>query len=138
MLKLNGVVQSKLALLDDYYLKLSSYLANARLIDFTEDWSMQRATERSLQVMIEIIIDISERIIALKQAGPVNTSGAAFDKLMDLGVIVDSSKYKKMVGFRNILVHQYCTVDAQILFNLAKNHLNDFVDFKIEIDSAIK
>ena len=137
MLKLNGVVQRKLAILDDYLTKLSAHLENITLLDFKEDWASQRSTERALQVMIEVIIDISERIIALKQAGPIATSADAFDKLVSLGIIKDSTKYKKMVGFRNILVHEYCTVDPEILYKLGTEHLKDFLDFRAEVDRVV-
>ena len=38
--------------------------------------------ERVLQVMVEIVIDIAERIIALKNAGPVESSAQAIKKLV--------------------------------------------------------
>lgn len=37
---------------------------------------------------------------------------------------------KKMVKFRNIVVHQYEAVDAEIVVNILGNHLTDFLAFK--------
>jgi uncharacterized protein YutE (UPF0331/DUF86 family) len=34
-----------------------------------------------------------------------------------------------MVGFRNILVHGYATVDPAIVRNVVENHLGDLTDF---------
>jgi uncharacterized protein YutE (UPF0331/DUF86 family) len=34
-----------------------------------------------------------------------------------------------MVGFRNILVHGYATVDPKIVRNVVENRLDDLTDF---------
>lgn len=134
MLKLNGVIQRKFALLDNYLLRLAEMLRDINFDKFKDDWGLQRTTERSLQVMIEVVIDVAERIIAVKNAGPAASSAEALEKLVQLGVLQSAADYKKMIGFRNILVHQYCDVDPKILFDLAKNHLEDFRKFRNEID----
>ena len=36
---------------------------------------------------------------------------------------------KKAVGFRNIAVHAYDTMDWDIVFAIASRHLQDFADF---------
>jgi uncharacterized protein YutE (UPF0331/DUF86 family) len=36
---------------------------------------------------------------------------------------------KKMVGFRNISVHDYSEIKSEIVHNIAKNHLTDFEKF---------
>ena len=36
---------------------------------------------------------------------------------------------------RNLIVHQYEEIDPAILFDLAKNRLNDFRKFRDEIDT---
>lgn len=56
--------------------------------------------ERSLQVMIEVVIDIAERIIALKNAGPVATAVEAMEKLVVLEVIKSVQPYINMIKFR--------------------------------------
>jgi uncharacterized protein YutE (UPF0331/DUF86 family) len=42
---------------------------------------------------------------------------------------------EKMAKFRNIVVHQYETVDAEIVILVLRRHLNDFKQFS---DSVIK
>ena len=39
----------------------------------------------------------------------------------------------KAVAFRNIAVHQYDILDNQIIFQIVKNHLSDFIDFATNI-----
>jgi len=35
-----------------------------------------------------------------------------------------------MIGFRNILVHDYLEVNRKIVYNVVQNHLNDFEELK--------
>ena len=39
-----------------------------------------------------------------------------------------------MVRFRNLIVHQYEEVDPEIVFDIAKNKLESFRQFRDEID----
>lgn len=40
---------------------------------------------------------------------------------------------KKMKGFRNLLVHEYGRLDDEIVYDMVRNRLSDFTDFKKEI-----
>ncbi len=46
--------------------------------------------------------------------------------------------YTEMIRFRNLLVHQYETVDPLILYNIAMTRLADFRRFRDEIDAALQ
>jgi uncharacterized protein YutE (UPF0331/DUF86 family) len=135
-MKLNGVVQRKLALLDQNVAKLERYLDGKTLEDFKADDLLQSATERVLQVAIEVIIDIAERLIALKGAGPVATASEAIERLVTLGILKSSLPYSEMVRFRNRIVHEYETTDPAILYSIATLHRADFRCFRDEIDQT--
>ena len=135
-MKYNGVIHKKFALLDKNLTRLQNRFEKVNFDEFKGDWELRSACERVLQVMVEIVIDVSERIIALNNAGPVSTSGEAIEKLVELGVIKSAEPYKTMVKFRNIVVHQYEEVEPEILYNIAKNKLNDFKSFRDEVDNA--
>jgi len=132
----NALVHRKLALLDEYLLQLQSQLRSVDITAFTNDWALQRMTERSLQVMVEVVVDIAERIIARKNAGPTATAAEAMEKLVELGVIRSAKPYTDMVRFRNLIIHQYEEIDPAIVFDIAKNQLNAFRQFRDEIDRA--
>jgi uncharacterized protein YutE (UPF0331/DUF86 family) len=132
----NAVIHRKLALLDEYLIRLQSRLESVDITAFTNDWALQRMTERSLQVMAEIVVDIAERIIARKNAGPTATAAEATEKLFKLGVIKSAKPYTDMVRFRNLIIHQYEEIDPAIVFDIAKNQLNTFRQFRDEIDRA--
>lgn len=92
--------------------------------------------ERALQVSIETVIDVAERIIALEGAGPAATGRESLDKLKALGIIRDPTPYQRMVGMRNIIVHEYAEVDPEVLYRAIQTHLRDFRMFRDEIDGA--
>ena len=82
----NGVIQRKFALLDKYLLELQKRLRSVTLEQFQQDWGLQRLTERSLQVMIEVVIDVAERLLALKNAGPAASAAEAIEKLVTIDI----------------------------------------------------
>ena len=45
---------------------------------------------------------------------------------------------KEMKGFRNILVHEYATIDDELVFRLINTKLEDFREFKQEVLNALK
>ena len=130
----NGVLQRKLALMSDQVLKLETHMHDVSLETFCEDWTQQAIAERALQIAVEILIDVSERILAIENAGPAATAGEALASLVHLGVLKDVQPYREMVKFRNLLVHQYAEIDSRIVYDIATNRLNDFRAFRQEID----
>ncbi len=84
-----------------------------------------------MQVCIEAIIDISERIISLENSSPVSTSYKALERLENLGIIKDSSKYKQMIQFRNLFENE--SVDTQKMIFVIDNYFNVFEDYINEI-----
>lgn len=133
-MKYNGVIQRKFTLLDKHLLELQNHLKDVSFVTFKNDWALRCMAERSLQVMVEIVIDVAERIIAIENAGPAATSTEAIDKLEILGIIKSADSYSSMIKFRNIIVHQYEEIDPEIVYNIAKNQLGSFRMFRDEID----
>jgi uncharacterized protein YutE (UPF0331/DUF86 family) len=134
-MRYNGVIQRKLALLSQQVLRLEGSLNGVSLSEFQENWVLRSMAERALQVAAEIIIDVAERILALEKSGPAATAAEALESLVRLGVLKSAQPYVNITRFRNLIVHQYEEIDPVILFDLAKNRLNDFRKFRDEIDA---
>jgi len=132
----NGVIEKKLALLDDYYLKAQT-LVPASHEALARNWERQKAIERVLQVMVEIMIDIADRFIALHNHPPAATSAESMQKLKELGIISDAGIYAQIVRFRNFIVHRYEQVDSEIMYAIMTNHLDDFLKYIREIHDFI-
>jgi uncharacterized protein YutE (UPF0331/DUF86 family) len=133
-MQLNGVVQRKLALLDVQVMRLKQHLGSVTLEAFVDDWVLRSMAERALQVSVEIVIDVAERIIALQGGGPVATAAEGIERLVATGVLTSAEPFKNMVRFRNLIVHEYEVIDPTVLYDIAVNRLDDFRLFRDQID----
>lgn len=99
---------------------------------YKRDWKTQRIVERTLQIMIELCIDVAEHIISDARMRLPVTYSDTFKVLYENKVIDQSllSIMEKMSKFRNIVVHQYEKVDAEIVVTILRKSLNDFAVFK--------
>jgi uncharacterized protein YutE (UPF0331/DUF86 family) len=63
--------------------------------------------------------------------GIPQNSRDAFEVLNSSGIINDelSNKLKRMIGFRNIAVHNYQKLNLEIIEKVIENHLVDFEEF---------
>lgn len=132
-MKYNGVIQRKLAILNDKLLLIEASLKGVTLKDFIANQFMQAGTERLLQLSIETIIDISERIIALEGVGPVDSSASAIKRLVQIGIIDSEEPFVNMVRFRNFIVHEYEHIDPTLVYTLAVKNIDDFRNFSTQI-----
>lgn len=99
---------------------------------YKENWKSQRIVERTLQIMIELCIDVAEHIISDAHMRLPTTYSDTFKVLFENHVIDQSllRTMEKMAKFRNVIVHQYEKVDAEIITTILKKSINDFVVFK--------
>ena len=101
---------------------------------------MQKAVEKMLQEMVEICLDIAKHIIADENLRVPEDSRDAFIVLQEKQILQSSTleKMKKMVGFRNLVVHLYEKTDVEIVYNTYKKCLPDFDQFSKEIFEFLK
>jgi uncharacterized protein YutE (UPF0331/DUF86 family) len=107
------------------------------LKELTEDFMKWNALLHLLQVSVEIVTDVcahlltglggdvpdSHRLIIRKMSEPnLNILPADF-----------ANQISAMVGFRNIVVHNYLTVDPEKVANFLYNHLDDLRAFRAYI-----
>jgi len=129
---INGVILQKLQMLDEVLTELRS-LGSVTTKQLNDDWRTRRAIERDLQVLVEIVIDICQRIISLAGQSPAATSADAIARCIQLRALSEQDAYRQMVQFRNFIVHRYERVDTGILANMVNSHLSDFEQFRTEI-----
>lgn len=131
-MQINGVIEKKLRLLEQKINEIKEWEIKS-YSDFRASSLKINAVERALTVCVEIMIDVSERILAIKNVAPKNSSVENFRELENMKVIQSYEKYADMVRFRNFIVHRYENIDTQILFSIITNKLNYFADFIDEI-----
>lgn len=134
------VIKRKLKELEQnlIYLKQISYDINSGNLksDMIRYWGI----ERGIQICIECIIDIANIIISVSGQEKPNTYREIMLKMSDLDVVSAnfSKKLANMAGFRNILVHDYTKIDAEVILNILKNDINDFMKYTVEVNKWMK
>ena len=126
-----ALILRKLSELDEYYRQIKEY-EDITVDQYSDDWKIQRIIERTLQMMIETCVDIAGHIIADK-GFRIPKSYADTFKVFSEEKILDSklsAALGKMAKFRNIVVHHYDKVDAEIVVGIMKNNLTDFINYK--------
>jgi uncharacterized protein YutE (UPF0331/DUF86 family) len=85
----------------------------------------------NLQRACQAVIDMAMHTVAGNRLGLPQSSGHAFRLLADAGRIPGelAISLQKMVGFRNIAIHNYQTLDKAVLSYIVKNGFQDFTDF---------
>ena len=129
---INGVILSKLQMMDEMIEELRS-LNPIKISELENEWMKRRAIERNLQVLCEIVVDICQRLIAISDKTPATTGAGAVDRCVKMGVLKSAEPYKKMIQFRNFIVHRYERVDPTILVDIVNNRLSDFELFHTEV-----
>ena len=87
--------------------------------------------ERTLQVCVQICLDISGHLIAEFGFRHPNDNRDTFVVLREEGIIPEEflPNLLNMAGFRNIVVHDYARVDNAIVYGILKRRLGDFDRF---------
>lgn len=125
--------------------ELDGYLAELREVmpDDLKQYGRiekKRSCERLLQLCIECVIDICRIIVSGMRLGLPSDENDLFVKLQKKRVVTRSMGdiLRGMRGFRNILVHEYASVDDEVVFTFVKKRLGDFENFKKLVLKALK
>ena len=134
-----SIVLRKLESLETHHSQISQY-AGLTAGDYNADWKVQRIIERTLQIMIEICVDIASHIISDRGFRTPTTYADTFLVLNEKGIISDAlfSTMEKMSKFRNIVVHQYETIDTEIVISILRKNLTDFTHYREAILSILR
>ena len=133
------LILRKLAELDEYNSQVKEY-EQITVAQYLDDWKIQRIVERTLQIMIETCLDIASHIIADKELRVPTSYSDTFKVLHEEKIVSDElfSALTKMAKFRNVVVHHYEKIDAEIVVSILKKDLKDFEHYKNEIIRLLK
>lgn len=108
--------------------------------DFEADLMRQDAIILNLQRACEASIDFALRLIAIERLGLPQDSRGAFAILEKEGWLSPTLclKLQRMVGFRNIAVHDYQKVNLDVLRSILERHLADFEALLKEITTKYR
>ena len=85
----------------------------------------------NLQRAVQAAIDLATHIVASEGFGLPDTIKDNFKLLKTSGIINEAltNKMESMVGFRNVAIHDYQTINKDIIKSILSNNLRDLEDF---------
>jgi uncharacterized protein YutE (UPF0331/DUF86 family) len=85
----------------------------------------------NLQRACEAAIDLAMALVKTHRLGPPQESRHAFELLRDAGLLDPSlaMRMQRMVGFRNVAIHDYQSLNLAIVQAIVTEHLDDFRAF---------
>lgn len=104
-------------------------------LEFKQSYTKQDSVVLNLQRACEACIDIANILIKYHKLGIPQSARNSFELIANAGLISTDSAtaLKKMVGLRNIAVHDYQTLNLDIIIAVINKHLSDFEKYSKEV-----
>jgi uncharacterized protein YutE (UPF0331/DUF86 family) len=74
-----------------------------------------RVAERTLQVLIEACVGIAKHWVKAERGTAPPDAYRGFEALSQAGIGVNLELWRSIIGLRNALVHDYLSVDAEVI-----------------------
>lgn len=129
------VVRTRLSQLETSLSKLERY-RSMTFDEYMKEDVVRDVVEYNLFISINMISDLAQHIVADHRLGKPETLGDAFQILSEHQYMEedDVQVYRKMMGLRNILSHEYTKRNDRIIFDVMRNHLKDLKKFILFIN----
>lgn len=103
--------------------------------ELATNYTRQDSIILNIQRACQAALDMANYVIRLKKLGIPQNARESFQLLGDNGLVSAplTGSMKKMVGFRNIAVHEYQKLNIDILKSVIENHINDINGFAEEV-----
>lgn len=120
------VIRKRLNKLDEY-LDILRGMRRYSLDDFLASPERYGSTERFLQLATEALTDLGNHVIADLRLGTVDTYADVPTILANCGYIDAELRdmWLKIIGFHNVLVHDYADLDRRVVYDVLTNRLGD-------------
>jgi len=105
--------------------------------EFLSNFTKQDSVVLNLQRACEASLDIANFLIKKNSLGIPQSARDSFDLLAKASIISEklAFKLKKMIGLRNIAVHDYQKLNMDIVISVVRHHLSDFNEFCAQVVS---
>lgn len=119
------LLRNEIAYLKQEGAQLSSFQA------YCGDTRLKKAVERSLQIAVEICLDIGRRLIAMEGWRYPEDNQDVFRVLAEEEIVPPDllEALLDMARFRNLIVHDYARIDDARVYGILKKRLGDFDAF---------
>lgn len=98
---------------------------------FASDFTRQDAAILNIQRACEAALDMGQHLIRRERLGVPQSARDVFSLLAQAAWIDPAlaDGLKRMVGFRNIAVHDYQNLQMPITISIIQNHLDEFLQY---------
>lgn len=98
---------------------------------FATDFTRQDAAILNIQRACEAALDMGQHLVRRERLGVPQSARDVFDLLAQGGWIAAplADALKRMVGFRNVAVHDYQALQLPITVRVITEHLHEFLDY---------
>lgn len=126
----DDVILNKVAIVERCLARIQEeYAGDER--NLRENLTRQDSIILNLQRACEAAIDLAMALVRARHLGLPQESRHAFELLRDAGLIEGelATRMARMVGFRNVAVHDYQRLNLDIVKAIVTERLGDFRDF---------
>ncbi|MCK9222989.1 MAG: DUF86 domain-containing protein [Limnochordia bacterium] len=135
----NEAICSKLEVLLEYYQELDGMTDEVSLEQYKKQIVLKRAIEREIQLIVECATDINNMILKHLGKGPPKDYFNSFIDLAEVGAIdvQFALEIAASTGLRNILVHEYQTIDDDIVYSAITAVKTQYLRYISEVSSYL-
>lgn len=128
------IIERKLGQIEKSMRKIRQYKVLS-YAEFVSHSVARDVVEYNLFIIINCMIDTVNHIVADEDLGQVDMLADGFKILKDFGYWTESEcqVYIKMVAFRNMIAHQYMSIDENIVYDILQNRLENMMVFRQHI-----
>lgn len=125
-----STIENKISAIQKYLKILEGYKKYSRK-EIEENIDIRGAVERYLYLASQAVIDLAEAVISFKNFRKPSTLTESFYILNEENIISRelTEKMAGMVGFRNVIAHDYEKVNYDIVYDVLQNKLKDIKEF---------
>ncbi|GAB6091730.1 type VII toxin-antitoxin system HepT family RNase toxin [Spirochaeta dissipatitropha] len=107
---------------------------------FSSDYTRQDAAILNITRACEQTIDLANHLVRQRKLGLPKSASHSFDLLAKQTIISRelATGLKKMIGFRNLAVHEYQDIEIDIVSSVITTSSNDLLEFTEKILSTIR
>ena len=130
------LVAKKLAFIETLVEELRTL---SRPEEIAHDVREERFVEHTLQMAIQAALDVASHVVSDHRFGEPRSNRELFEILARRGWISERllATLRRVVGFRNILVHGYERVHLDIVRGIVEDDLGDLLDFVEQVRSRL-
>ena len=89
---------------------------------------------------MQACVDIAAHIVSDSECAVPDTTAGTFDALERQDIVSRelADRMRRAVGFRNISIHAYRTLDWMIVHSIATTRLDDFVEYGRAVEAWLE